>query len=57
MLTGEATRVKQLGSVRIYVGHVNLAGKSPFQPPTAGPEVGIVSEKALKGQSLSHNVE
>ena len=57
MLEGEASRLKDLGSIEIQVAHKRIVGKSaPKDRPSAtGP--GIVSEKALKGQSLSHSTK
>lgn len=63
---GEAQKIKELGSIVVAVTHENMAKvarkskRSRSRPSLAsrGPsdEVGILSEKATKGQTLSHSV-
>ena len=60
-VTGEAAKVKSLGSIEIRAHHMKKTRMSPTKPSmsvtgSAQPGLGIVSEKALKGQALSHSV-
>lgn len=58
-LKDEASRVKHLGSLRVNVAHENITGNASKgnYNANAASGGGIMSEKALKGQSLSHMVE
>ena len=55
---GETDRVKELGSIKIEVWHVRKIGQSTMRLPSADEleGLGIVSEKAIAGQSTSHSV-
>lgn len=55
----EGVTLKDLGSIEVKVAHRWKVGESIATTPTArsvSNSIGIVSEKALKGRSLSHSV-
>ncbi|KAK5130485.1 hypothetical protein LTR08_002007 [Meristemomyces frigidus] len=55
-LKDEAARVKDLGIIRIKATHNLLGKRVPMSTPKGGSGVGFVSEKAIKGQTISHGV-
>lgn len=58
MQHGETVRLKDLGTITVQVAHTRRIGmSSAFSPHENQFEsVGIVSEKALKGQAISHSI-
>ncbi|KAK3722677.1 hypothetical protein LTR37_002248 [Vermiconidia calcicola] len=57
MKPGEATSFKDLGSIVVKCTHGRVHGNTTFAGESANGKVGIVSEKALKGRTLSHQVD
>ncbi|KAK5127456.1 hypothetical protein LTR85_006795 [Meristemomyces frigidus] len=57
----EADRVKDLGEIMVHVHHQRLIGCQAVERTgsydTSGAQLGFVSEKALKGRTVSHSVE
>ena len=58
MKLGEAEKIKQLGTINVVAHYKRILGANTVLRPENMDigEVGVVSEKALKDQSLSHSV-
>lgn len=49
--------MKELGTIVVKVGHATIgAPKAPVNFASSISELGVISEKALKGQAVSHSV-
>ncbi|GAB7364864.1 hypothetical protein MBLNU230_g5656t1 [Neophaeotheca triangularis] len=57
VLNKEAEVVKKLGVIGVAIEHRNITGISKFKNKTTPDPVGVLSEKALKGEAISHTVE
>jgi hypothetical protein len=55
-LPKDLKRVKNLGCIEVRVYHVNLVGECERLPRSSlDIEDGFISEKAIKGQALTHS--
>lgn len=58
MLKDEAERMQDLGTIEVEVDLCKVLRKGRFENDDEQAEdIGVVSEKALKGQAISHSVK
>lgn len=54
---GEASKYKDLGTVKVVCTHEQVRGRSYYTEGSQITGLGTVAEKALKGRTVSDNVE